>query len=248
LPQALAQNQSVCTTDLKLVFISDGYKSESDFNSDVESMAAGFKSQAPYSEKPEIFDVRRIYNNIPLGCVRNGKLYTQCLNDATTLAKLNLLTSERYPELRGLNTDYLKFIILADADPESFGNRIRLGVSKGVGGQFAAFQTHYKPLYTAVHEVLGHEIGFLHDRYISPNYHKLFAAPPSNCSGLTTNKYDIWWLNEVPGTELYKGCNSIDLYAPYPRNCNPSEAGYSGSMMSMPSWVETALIPLNRSG
>jgi len=223
-----------CTTNLKIVFVSDGYASESKFNSDVQQVTGKFKSQSPYSENPDIFDIKSIYNTESLGCNLSGVLNNSCLGSSQAYSKTRAIAFNKYPGLEGVDQDHLKLIILADADPEPFGSLLILGAIRGVGSDFGVFQTRSSLLKVASHEVLGHGIGYLYDRYIygdssdpDGNDKLRDVSYQSNCTG---NSQGVPFWNSISGTQVSQGCTSQYMYAPYPRDCG--NAGSSQSMMS----------------
>ena len=102
---------------------------------------------------------------------------------------------------------------------------------RGVGSDFGVFQTHSNLLKVASHEVLGHGVGYLYDRYIydfsNPNSQITNVSPESNCSG---NPQGAPFWSSVSGSQVSQGCTSQYMQAPYPRDCG--NAGSSQSMMS----------------
>lgn len=230
--KAFAQTNNVCANSLNFIFISDGYSSEATFNNHVQQVIAKFVSLYPYSENPKIMDFSRvIYNTQSLGCKYGTQLNSSCLKGAEIIARN--ITFAKYPELRGVDSDHLKFIILVDADPQAMSQGSILGVASGIGAPIGAFQTHKYLTKVSAHEILGHAAGYLHDRYIysagTQNSTQRTAVPESNCSA---NPSGASFWSQIPGTGVYPGCTSNYLYAPFPRDCQPADGGYTQTMMS----------------
>ena len=153
------------------------------------------------------------------------------MDSSQAYLKTRAIAFNKYPDLQGVDQDHLKLIILADADPEPSGSLLILGVMRGVGSDFGVFQTHSNLLKVASHEVLGHGVGYLYDRYIydfsNPNSQITNVSPESNCSG---NPQGAPFWSSVSGSQVSQGCTSQYMQAPYPRDCG--NAGSSQSMMS----------------
>ncbi len=244
--QTFAVNGPACTTNLKIVFISDGYNSESQFYSDAQEVVKKYISLSPYSEKPDIFDFKMVYNTIPLGCAKNGVLYTECLSSLQTIIMEKNIIFGKYPELQGIDGDHLKFIVLADAQPELFGGLLYMGAMEGVGGVYGVFETRDRDKLPTVasHEVLGHAVGYLYDRYVyssGPNSQERSVFPESNCS--RSQQGASFW-QSINGGGAYQGCTSEYLFGPYPRDCGTG--GTRESIMSLVSCGSSEFDPVEQ--
>ncbi|OGG03279.1 hypothetical protein A2W14_00365 [Candidatus Gottesmanbacteria bacterium RBG_16_37_8] len=232
--KAFAQTNNVCANSLNLVFVSDGYSSEATFNNNVQQVIGKFVSLYPYSENPKIMDFSRaIYNTTSLGCKSGtqfncNKDYCPCLSQAEPLVRNIVFT--KYPELQGVDSDHLKFIILVDADMSRDGV---LGVAKGLGGSIGAFETHYQLLKVCAHEILGHAAGYLYDRYIYSSGANSILKTTKTESNCSANSAGASFWSQIPGAGAYPGCTSNYLYAPFPRDCDDPNAGSKQTMMSM---------------
>lgn len=222
IPQAYAEGES-CKA-LSVVFISDGYSDMAAFHTDVENIKSALLSTAPYSDASSkaLFNFKTVDNTSPLGCVNNGSLVTSCITDGTA--------SQNIIKAAGVSGEmaYTKYIVLAKANPQAAGGSAQvLGATNAVGGNMVVIQT--TPLNTvgAVHEIGGHAIGLLWDRYVDdqdynkPDFKASFASgPKSNCSNNPSG--------EASWGGAGSGCTLSTLYAPTKPTC----AGNGGILIS----------------
>ncbi|MDP3987601.1 MAG: hypothetical protein Q8P80_00450 [Candidatus Levybacteria bacterium] len=235
--EAYAAGQSLCTTDINVVFLSEGYASQSQFDNDVEKIKQFLATKKPYDEKPGIFDLSRsIYNPGPLGCLSGGNLFINCITQASSKGSIANTVSAKYPELSDIktNTERVKFIVLVNGGPQPFGSGSIYGGMDNVGGQFGAFTTQVSNgLFDRIitHEFLGHAVGLLWDRYLYPagtaNSGLTDVYPKSNC---TNNPGGENFWKSIAGTQVSQGCTSVSLYGANPLDCN--NAGSSKTLMS----------------
>lgn len=202
---------------LSLVFISEGYTDSGKFKIDAEKMKNALFSIEPYASRTEIFETKIVENSVNLGCIENGQLLADCVGSGVTLEKIKAQVNKKYPVLSP-ESDYTKYIILADTQPTVImENGVYqgsiLGASNGPGGQFAVFQTRSFPAMTAVHEVGGHAIGWLYDRYVWDNgYSRMGLGAMSNCSDKPTG--EAGWNGQA-----FPGCSVSKFYAPTKPTC-----------------------------
>src|SRR3989344_2178936 len=202
---AQAQNSASCKP-LNLVFISDGYSDMNKYHQHVDTIKQVFSNVAPYSSK-NIFSFKTIDNpsSNPLNCVAGGQLNVSCLYSISSIA--NLVFS-RFPELP-TTSGYTKFVILADALPNTDGT---LGAALGVGGQIAVFETRVFSNQVTLHEVSGHAIGFLNDRYVHAN--PSYGLPLRARSNCTDNPAGEQFWQSLGYSSSFLGCMNRAWYAP----------------------------------
>ncbi len=252
--EVFAQSQ-VCTTNVKVVFISDGFTDETKFDQVVSQVANRFQTLSPYTENPGMIEIQSVFNTAPLGCTNGQYMNINCFESSSTWSKVRNETFARFPDFQGLDSDHLKLVILTDTLGHPQGTGQILGAFNGKGGNLGIFATKLQLGNVAPHEVLGHGVGYLWDRYIygadsSNSTIKSTSSSESNCSDKPEGQN--FWTN-ITGGGGYLGCTSQYLYAPYPRDCGGS--GYSGSIMSEANcgrgefdpvekaWLRTQILP-----
>lgn len=213
-PQVFAQTNSQSCGALQVVFISDGYTNFNQYHQQVTAIENKLKSTQPYtSVQPSIFDFKVIDNSQPLGCTQG--LFS-CANNSSRILQLGYGS---YPSAS-------KFIVLVNAtNPGAIDN---LGLTNDIGGNLAMLYTNVPnapaDLYTkvAAHEVLGHAVGQLYDRYVSlnPGYTPISGGIKSNC---TDNPSGESWWRSAGSTGTYRGCANPSLYAPFPPTCRATQ-------------------------
>lgn len=216
---------------LKVVFISDGYSDFNEFHSDVAKFKDTFANTDPYNSKSGMFEFLTIDNSKPIGCSSQGLLYCMQYN---SLIIENIARSE-YP-------DFSKAVVIANAPELNPRDRGVAGISSGLGGSYAAFPNNFggvtnQTLTVARHELLGHTVGLLYDRYVvnSPKYGLLERNIRSNCTDKSEG--ELFWA-DAGSTSTIKGCGNAILYAPSaplcPKPANPQliSGGTPTSVMS----------------
>lgn len=233
---------------LQIVFISENYTDFSEFQKDVADISKALKTTEPYAKLAErIFDFASIENKAPLGCV--DKMET-----CVTNSKILEIGTAKYPTAS-------KFVVLVK-NPK---NAASLGISS-FGGKVSVLKKTTETKNTigevARHEVLGHTVGLLYDRYvykdvaiqkIVENY-LASGGPKSNCSNSAIGE-SFWKTAGV--TTIGKGCTSPNLYAPAALSCFPSTDGSPTTVMSRAGchttatfdaaeryWLQNNIIPL----
>ncbi len=213
--------QSACGA-LQAVFISDGYTDFSKFRQDVERLKQVFVSTEPYSSKQSMFDFKILENSTALGC----KQSIGCVSNNV----IQQIGRQAYPQAS-------KFIVIADTSYVNPPPGTGLGVINGIGGNVMVFprsatlQGREMVDQIAVHEFLGHGVGFLYDRYVLSGS----ASVKRNCSNSSSGE-SFWQAAGV--TQTYQGCYAESAYAPAPNDCSPGSnsslvsGGSRGSVMS----------------
>lgn len=213
--------QSACGS-LQAVFISDGYTDFGKFRQDVERLKQVFVSTDPYSSKQGMFDFKVLENSTALGCTQSiGCVSNSAIQQIGRLA---------YPQAS-------KFIVIADTSYVNPPPGTGLGVINGIGGSVMVFprsatlQGREMVDQIAVHEFLGHGVGFLYDRYVLSGS----ASVKRNCSNSPSGE-SFWQAAGV--TQTYQGCYAESAYAPAPNDCSSGSnsslvsGGSRGSVMS----------------
>ena len=218
--KAKAQARNVSCGPITTVFINDNYTNIEQFKKDVASLENLYNTTSPYNVTPSIFDFKEIDNPQNFGCSTRGVSW--CIKNLSSVIKTTGLRS--YPSA-------VKFVVVVN-NP----NAIQIdggiaGLVNGVGGDIIIYSNFVypglfgsKPFMAASHELEGHAIGFLWDRYVSTdqNYSAIPSGyPQSNCS-LNQNGEDFW--KNAGSTGAYKGCSNQNQYAPFPLTCNSGTA------------------------
>ena len=252
--KVFAQSEA-CTTNVKIVFISDGFTDEAKYNQIVSQVTDKFQFLSPYIEKPGMLEIQSIFNTEPLGCTNGQYMNINCFDSPSTWNKIRDEVFGRFPNFQGLDSDHLKLVILTDTLGHPQGSGQILGAFNGKGGNLGIFATKLQLDNVAPHEVLGHGVGYLWDRYIygagnSNADIRSSVSAESNCSDKPAGQ-DFWV--DITGGGGYPGCTSQYLYAPYSRDCGAS--GYSNSLMSTATcghgefdpvekaWLRTQILP-----
>lgn len=237
--------QSACGP-LQVVFISDGYTDFQKFHQDVSRLKQAFLSTDPYSKNPLMFDFKMLDNTQSLGCMQS----LGCIQN-TAIPKLG---RQAFPQAS-------KFIVIADITYSNPSQGAALGIINGIGGNVMAFpRSAYvqgKELVDeiAVHEFLGHGVGFLYDRYVVRNN---IQSVKNNCSNNPAGE-SFWSAAGI--TQTYPGCFAENRFAPAPNNCTTDNhptlvsGGSRSSVMSAAGcgssqfdiveryWIERAILP-----
>lgn len=199
---------------LQIVFISDGFTDMNQFHQLVSQIEAKYNSTEPYaSANPSIFDFKILDNTQPLGCTQG--LFS-CLN-SSNLSNISQIGYNHYPNAG-------KFIVLVNNPNAARTDGGTLGATSGIGGNIAIvvnrpdFSTA-TILDDATHELLGHAIGELYDRYVStdPSYDFLQANMKSNCTDNSNG--EAFWRDAGITSGASRGCMNQTRYAPVAPTC-----------------------------
>lgn len=241
---------------IQIVFVSDGYTDMNKYHQDVQSFENAFANTAPYNSKsPSIFDYKIVDNSQPIGCSSNGLIY--CMEHKIPL--MDQIARAQYPA-------FSKVVVIANAPEQNPIDGGVLGISSGIGGNYAVFPNNFgnitqRTLVVARHELLGHTVGLLYDRYVSanPGYGLLVSGQRSNCTD-NPNGEAFWTVSGKP--QATRGCSNQNLYAPAPAAACPRpgnsqllSAGTPESIMSAvgcggssfdpveQAWISTNILP-----
>ncbi len=214
-PKAYAQTASISCGPVTTVFINDNYTNTNQFKSDVSYLENLYNTTPPYNVSPSIFDFKEVDQAQNFGCATSGIKW--CIENKISNIKTAGLAS--YPSAQ-------KFIVLVNNPNALSVDGGLAGLVNGVGGDTIIYTnfiypgpTGAKPFAAASHELEGHAVGYLWDRYVSsdPNYSSIPAGfPQSNCS--TGPQGESFW-PQAGSTGVYKGCANGSQYAPYPLTC-----------------------------
>lgn len=252
--EVFAQTSPSSCGPVQIVFISDGYSNFPQFHSDVDRIKTAFASTQPYAfSASQIFDFKTIDNTEALGCrsgIRQTSPYTSgCIQNP----RIKQIGFQNFPKAS-------KFIVLVNNPNAASVDGGILGVANDIGGDVGVFtnRTDIPPqeyTKTAIHEVLGHMVGLLYDRYVYPSVYGqskiLISSLNSNCT--VNPQGEQFWKNSG-STSSYQGCTNPSAYAPFPRDCGTN--GNSSTIMSAAScsasgfdsveqaWINQQVIPL----
>lgn len=219
---------------LTVLFISDGYTDKGQFESDAAKIQTTLITVPPYNstENKAIFNFKTVWNTTDLKCIKSGSLDASCVvSSATQQAARTAVGS-------AAETAFTKYVILTNASPMLLGTvpangdttsvpKI-LGATSGAGGDFIVTQMKEYADTSTVHEIGGHAIGQLYDRYVDDqDYSGVTLGPHSNCSDSATT-HEGW------SGAAYKGCTKSSWFAPAP-TADPIQypaCGASGVLLS----------------
>ena len=241
---------------LNLVFISDGYSDMAKFHQHVDNFKQLYSNTAPYNSK-NIFSFKTIDNPISnsLSCIVGGRLSIECLYSVASIANM---VSSTFPELP-TSSVYTKVVILADALPTTTGTLGAALRNTSGGAQIAVFGTRNFSDQVALHEVEGHAIGLLNDRYVSSD--PTYALPIRSRNNCTDNPQGEQLWKTLGYNSSFPGCTNKSWYAPNdPTGCvtnNPAllKTGPTTSAMSAggcgqsvfgqieQEWIRTQILP-----
>ena len=214
--KAKAQAGNVSCGPVTTVFINDNYTNINQFKNDVSSLKNMYNTTSPYNVTPSIFDFKEIDNPQNFGCSTRGVSW--CIKNLSEAIKTTGLRS--YPNA-------VKFVVIVNSPNALQVDGGIAGLVNGVGGDVIIYTNFVypgllgsKPFAAATHELEGHAIGYLWDRYVSSdqNYSPILAGyKQSNCS-LSPNGADFW--KNAGSTGVFKGCANQNQYAPFPLTCN----------------------------
>lgn len=219
-----------------VAIISDGYTDMNEFRNHADQVTSVFPKVAPYSNFPELFAFKIYENKEDLGCSKDNVkcINSQTLQNAVEKARASTGASTAIVLSKGGGTPGVAFF----------------GGSLSVVDTISAAR-NYTIADTAVHEFLGHSVGYLYDRYIADN-----IVPPlsgkirSNCTD-NPNGESFW---KGAGGGVHPGCGRSNYYAPYPATCgaggNPLTAMGTCNDPSRPqfdaveqAWISNYILP-----
>jgi hypothetical protein len=261
IPEAIANTHDNICRAVQVVFISDNYTNISSFESFADELANAFRSTPPYSNYPNLFDFKTLYNTQPLNCQSSLK---DCL--ITNHVRIEQIGRASFPQAA-------KFIVLVNTENSQRPQTDILGQAQ-IGGPLSAFANNLPVngipneaeivTETAIHEFLGHSMGALYDRYVLQpqgafQTANLIPGLRSNCTDLASG--EAKW-QEAGVTQGHFACITPSNYAPAPANCdqagNPNilNGGNTNTVMSAggcnqvstfdaveENWIDTVMIP-----
>ncbi len=254
--QANALTQSVSCGPITTVFINDNYTNITQFKNDVSYLENLYNSTPPYNITPSIFNFEEVDAAQNYGCAKSG--ITWCMENLT--GSIKNVGLKYYPNAQ-------KFIVLVDNPNAMAVDGGIAGLVNGVGGDVIIYTNYVysgptggKPFAAASHELEGHAVGYLWDRYVStdPSYSAIPAGyPKSNCS--TNPSGESFW-SGAGSTGVYKGCANSSQYAPFPLTCqsgtkNLISGGTNNTIMSAigcapnefdsveQAWIKSNILP-----
>jgi hypothetical protein len=252
---AQAADQSVSCGPVTTVFINDNYTSTDKFKSDVSYLENLYNTIPPYDISP-IFDFKEVDSPQGFGCATLG--ITSCMNNLQTAIKGAGLRS--FPAAQ-------KFIVLVDNPNAMTVDGGIAGLVNGMGGDVIIYTNYVYPgptggraFASAAHELEGHAVGYLWDRYVSsdPKYSTISTGDlPSNCS--TSPQGEPFWAG-AGSTGVFQGCGNQNQFAPYPLTCQSYtkaliSGGTNDTIMSAigcapdqfdqveQTWIKTKILP-----
>ena len=212
---AEAATKSISCGPVTAVFINDNYTNISQFKTDVSYLENLYNTTPPYNVNPGIFDFKEVDAAQNFGCSVSG--IKACIENNLSAIKSSGLRN--FPSAQ-------KFIVLVDNPNALSVDGGLAGLVNGVGGDVIIYTnfvypgpTGGKPFAAASHELEGHSIGYLWDRYVSSDasYSVIPSGyPQSNCS---TNPSGEGFWPSVGSTGVYKGCANSSQYGPFPLTC-----------------------------
>lgn len=212
---AQAAQQSVSCGPITTVFINDNYTNTDRFKSDVSYLENVYNTIPPYNINPSVFDFKEVDFPQSFGCATLG--ITSCINNLQGAIKNAGL--RYFPNAQ-------KFIVLVDNSNALIIDGGIAGLVNGMGGDVIIYTNYVYPgptggkaFASAAHELEGHAVGYLWDRYVSsdPKYSTITSGDqPSNCS--TNPQGESFWAR-AGSTGVFQGCSNQGQYAPYPLTC-----------------------------
>ncbi|MCL6096753.1 MAG: cohesin domain-containing protein [Patescibacteria group bacterium] len=220
--EALTQSSISCGP-ITTVFINDNYKNTAQFKADVAYLKNLYNTIPPYNTNPSVFEFQEVDAPQNFGCASSG--VTSCMNNLQGAIKNSAL--RYFPNAQ-------KFIVLVDNPNALTVDGGIAGLVNGIGGDVMIY-TNYtyadagpvsgQPFAAAPHELEGHAVGYLWDRYVSSdtNYAAIARGDVmSNCS--TNPQGEAFWKNSG-STGAFGGCGNQNQYAPFPLTCKSNTKG-----------------------
>lgn len=233
LPQVYAQGTPQSCSPIVVTFVSDGYTDFDRFHQDVDAFIQLYSSIEPYASA-SIFDFKYVDNAQSLGCKQGSTFNYNCVG----YSAITQVSKNAYPETS-------KTIVLVDIARPTVGV---LGAANGIGGDRAVFPSNNGNIdsitrIVAAHEVLGHEVGLLYDRYVSSDlsYGKIQNNIRSNC---TDNPSGESFWQGAGGVGVYLGCANKNSYGSSPLACPSSSLINGGTPTTMMSSAGCAQTPI----
>jgi len=204
---------------LKVVIIGDSFPSESQFQQQAQTLISALQGAPPYSEAASpLFDFV-VGNTVQfLGCFANPFQAT------CTEANIRAIGHNFSPTAG-------KFIVLTYDSQAHF-----TGLTNDVGGDISLIGANLPSGVTfnkvSVHEFLGHSVGELYDRYALTSKPGIKRGIKSNCSDNPSG--ESFWRGAGANGPYPQGCDSPNLYAPFPNDCPapPIPPGYQGPIIT----------------
>lgn len=165
---AFAQAPAQSCRKLNVVFIAEGYSDFAKFRQDADNVRDAILSVEPFFRYKDRIDFRKIENNQPLGCIEGNRLKSSCLSSDETKGKILEIKKNQLPDLP-FSSDFLKLVVLVDAQSEQKGEGSFINGVAQLGGWFAVVPARLssdKASGAYIHEIGGHLIGKLQDRYV----------------------------------------------------------------------------------
>ena len=210
-----AAQQSVSCGPIATVFINDNYTNTDKFKSDVSYLENVYNTISPYNINPSIFDFKEVDSPQDFGCATLG--IKSCINNLSGAIKNAGLRS--FPNAQ-------KFIVLVDNPNALTIDGGIAGLVNGMGGDVIIYTNYVyqgptggKAFAAAAHELEGHAIGYLWDRYVSSDPKYAAIAPGDSMSNCSTNPQGEAFWKGAGSTGVFQGCSNQGQYAPYPLTC-----------------------------
>lgn len=231
---AYAESSGPSCNPIHIVLISEGYTDFNQFQKDADLVKSSLLSVSPFSDNKGKLDFLTFNNDQSLGCIKGGRLSTECINDGSAFHKLSAAIQKQFPNLP--STDgAVKKVVLVNAQSQRNGtDNYTTGMSV-VSGDRSVIAAHIEEpaadikgdlqakLY--IHEIGGHLIGGLYDRYIyeglsaEEEHFKLESIGNNhntNCS-INPNGEDFWkTARPIPagGKNAYPFCTLKSAFGP----------------------------------
>lgn len=202
---------------LVIALVSDNYTNFEQFHRDAQQFQQALETTEPYSSKSDIFEFRIIDNSQNLGCGTQGLRY--CM--ARSQPQMAQIANNAY-------SDISKVVVIANGPFRNQKDGGVVGISSGIGGSFGVFPSNFSSvnpltLTVARHEVLGHMVGLLYDRYVSTDsrYGLLQNGNRSNCTD-NPNGESFW--QTAGSNTVVQGCGNRNLYGSSTLTCGTSNS------------------------
>ncbi len=219
---AQAAQSSISCGPITTVFINDNYTNTDQFKSDVSYLKNLYNTTPPYNVSPSIFNFQEVDAPQNFGCASSG--ITSCMNNLSGIIKSAGL--RHFPSAQ-------KFIVLVDNPNALTVDGGIAGLVNGIGGDVIIY-TNYayadagpvsgQAFAAAAHELEGHAVGYLWDRYVTSdsNYAAITSSDQaSNCS--TSPQGESFWTG-AGSTGVFQGCGNQNQYAPFPLTCTSNRS------------------------
>jgi len=254
-----AAQQSISCGPITTVFINDNYVDINKFKSDVSYLENLYNTTAPFNINPGIFDFKEVDAPQNFGCATLG--IRSCVSNLSGAIKNAGL--RYFPNAQ-------KFIVLVNNLNALTVDGGTAGIINGIGGDVIAY-TNYayvmpgltsgQAFAAAAHELEGHGVGYLWDRYVlSPNLNNPVIAPGDTSTNCSTNPQGEPFWKGAGSTGVFQGCSVQEQYAPFPLTCQSNtkaliSGGTNDTVMSAvgcspnqfdqveQAWIKTNILP-----